>query len=187
MKKRIIMIGMIISIIGICMRSGVFGRIYYSICENKSPILLKLEETYDREDAPFGGLYPVFEVTNTGNKKIIVSSDIGRVADVTTMEKQESVKADFDSLKSVATGHGDSVFWWEYNEEDEYHLYVRTAKYGIVLEQKKVTFTKSDATEYTTQIEDFLCFLDTPFIICIIILAGCLGVLAYPVVFKRKN
>lgn len=174
MKKKMLILLLILSLLGISMRSGALGRIYGQITGNSTEFSLKVKDRYDpARDLLYSyggsGCFPSFQVTKVGNKTVTVASGSGRAANVTTPEKEKAMGPHRNDIYCIAKGYGDSVFWWQLDGGYTYSVYVKTSRYGIVLKQKKIVLTKNLLYGYDARVENGWDPFDVPLFLCIVL------------------
>lgn len=170
MKKKIPIVLILLALLGICMRSGLMGGIYRSVTGDTEELSLSIAKRYDASDAPYGEIYPAFQAKNVGDKTITAFSGSGRIANISTKEREKYVRTHYDSLYSITKGHGDSLFWWLLDAGDSYSVFVKTSRFGIVLQQKKIVFSQTPPCGYDARVEKGWDPFDIPLLLCVVLL-----------------
>lgn len=186
MKRNVIIVIVVLSLLGICMRSGIIGKIYCYF-NSSDRISLEVSETYDIEQAAMGEIYPSFSVKNADKKQFRVYAESGKIANVTNKSLYDLTESFYASLDSRAKGEGNSVFWWEYGKENPYVISVQRSKCGIILEKKNIILTQQQDGVYLARVEDAWNFFDVSCIVCMVLFLVSLVALLMIYFVQRKK
>lgn len=159
MKK--IIIPAVMALVLIIARSGIVGSVYMFISGQNNVLSLSTEQEYDVSEAPMGELYPVFSVQGTKDSNLYMFISSGKIADI---NETENLMESYPMLSQGIEAKEKATVWWE-SEKDTYSIFVRSSRFGIVLEQKEIIFTRKKDNLYKTEIRNVLFFYKDIFLI----------------------
>lgn len=163
--KKAMIIVLTVSFLGMCLRSGLVGSLYYFFREGER-MSIKLLDNYSFDSAPMGGIYPTFEVCNVTGRKVRIYTKADKVADVTG--KNSISKEKYASLENEIVTYKDATIWWKFGDKNTFVINVQSSKNAVILEQKKIVFekTEEDKEAYSATIKGTMNLLDMPMGIC---------------------
>lgn len=178
-KKFIIPI--ILAFVLILARSGIIGSVYMLLSGKNSALVLDVEQEYDVKKAPMGEIYPVFSVHSIKNAVLHIVISSGEIADINTIK---NLNGNYPAFSKEITANGQAYVWWDC-DSNSCDIYVRSYMYGMVLGQKKITFTQKGDTLYQTEVKDIYFFYkDIILITGIVILFASIGAYLF---FRGRN
>ena len=138
--------------------SGIMACLKLFFCEMSSMLCGKYSAKWGVQ---IGELYLVLSAHGTKDSNLYMFISSGKIADINeTNDLMES----YPMLSQEIEAKEKAVVWWE-SEEDTYSIFVRSSRFGIVLEQKEIIFTRKKDNLYKTEIRNVLFFYKDIFLI----------------------